>query len=489
MTATAPDRPGEPIRLTARWTFGALIAVLLALSCVVRLMWSLGPRPIYDSDSAAPLLLAQGHGWGAFALFYPGQDRWGAWPFLLARALALTSPEAMHALRVGLLLSSILPLGRLLGSWRTAAVVTLFAVSTHEVLAKNLHEIGQPYAWQFAAVLWSWAFLRTYLSGGSRWSALGLLLASVLACWVSSVSAIALLGLLAVEAVAQWAAKGRILVTAAALLAGPAFEQRVRIDYHQFARAAYGRSYNTPIQLDRGYLLQNAREVTGVGYRLGLPLIFLGVAVLFAFLRRRRDLRTNVVGLAWLSLSSLPVLIVISHVRLNLFAERYFSQTLFFSLCLLAYLAIEAVAEVSRQPTTVVALLALCALALRVPFPKESGLTALRAETRKLLSPTPRVLMDGYWNTYVPATLVPYGALIPLPLQGQTNRFPMFESRLRNGAEVLVECGAAPADNLEQYGVTLARLPGDPIEAFGRRYCLFSPLVKVEPAGSLEPGR
>ena len=51
----------------------------------------------------------QGMGKGAFTLFYPRQDRFGMWPFLLGRALHLQTPEAYYLLSVLGLCSAAIP--------------------------------------------------------------------------------------------------------------------------------------------------------------------------------------------------------------------------------------------------------------------------------------------------------------------------------------------------------------------------------------------
>jgi hypothetical protein len=48
--------------------------------CAIRLGRGLGPAPFYNSDCAAPILVMQGMGQGAFTLFYPLQDRFGSAP-------------------------------------------------------------------------------------------------------------------------------------------------------------------------------------------------------------------------------------------------------------------------------------------------------------------------------------------------------------------------------------------------------------------------
>src|SRR5262249_60670827 len=105
------------------WTILPAVAVLAW--CAFRIAHGVGPRPAYSSDTGVPLLLMRGLGDGAFTLFYPGQDRSGMWPYLLARWLRLETPEAFHLLSVLVLCTAALPLWRLLRN-PALAVLTLF---------------------------------------------------------------------------------------------------------------------------------------------------------------------------------------------------------------------------------------------------------------------------------------------------------------------------------------------------------------------------
>ncbi|HET9157043.1 MAG TPA: hypothetical protein VFN91_10275, partial [Myxococcaceae bacterium] len=92
------------------------VAALALGWCALRLGRGLGPEPFYNADCAVPILLMQGMGEGAFTLFYPRQDRFGMWPFLLGRVLHLQTPEAFHVFSVIGLCSAALPLAAVLGS-------------------------------------------------------------------------------------------------------------------------------------------------------------------------------------------------------------------------------------------------------------------------------------------------------------------------------------------------------------------------------------
>ncbi|MGZ6132263.1 MAG: hypothetical protein ACXWLF_09565, partial [Myxococcaceae bacterium] len=92
-------------------------AAILALAwSAMRLGRGLGPEPLYNSDAAAPILLMQGLEKGLLALYYPGQDRYGMWPFLIGRWLQLETPESLHVLAALALCSAAVPLAAMLES-------------------------------------------------------------------------------------------------------------------------------------------------------------------------------------------------------------------------------------------------------------------------------------------------------------------------------------------------------------------------------------
>src|SRR4051812_23942203 len=78
----------------------ALVAVLAAVAC-----WRYAPHVGHvggvHSDGAMPQLIANHQGTTPFDLFSWGQDRFGAWPFLIARGIrAVTgigwTPEGLY---------------------------------------------------------------------------------------------------------------------------------------------------------------------------------------------------------------------------------------------------------------------------------------------------------------------------------------------------------------------------------------------------------
>jgi len=68
---------------------GLLIAFGVWIAFVASCLRSLKAGTVnvgsFSSDSAVPVLMANGSAWNVFQTFFYGQDRFGAWPFLLLR--------------------------------------------------------------------------------------------------------------------------------------------------------------------------------------------------------------------------------------------------------------------------------------------------------------------------------------------------------------------------------------------------------------------
>jgi hypothetical protein len=90
MYSSPPEPPLSSIQSALAKQRGALLVLaawLLLVWVAVRLA---GPDSLesggFNSDTAIPLLMAQHRDHTAFSLYYWGQDRFGAWPFLLGSA-------------------------------------------------------------------------------------------------------------------------------------------------------------------------------------------------------------------------------------------------------------------------------------------------------------------------------------------------------------------------------------------------------------------
>ena len=155
---SAPEKRAAGLALEAGWL--ALLVLLWWRSAFL-----FGPASSYvtafNSDSAIPVLMARGPLHGLFSAYYWGQDRFGAWPYLLASGWsALTgwvwSPERLAVVQTGwlflgaLALSSMKPVG-----W-IAASIFVSALVLHPAIRRSVLSTSQPYAWQLTALILSW---------------------------------------------------------------------------------------------------------------------------------------------------------------------------------------------------------------------------------------------------------------------------------------------------------------------------------------------
>jgi hypothetical protein len=457
-------------------TWSTLATVLALGWCAFRLGHGIGPRPAYGSDFAVPILLTRGLGDGPFTLFYPGQDRYGMWPYLAARWLGLDSPEAFHLFSVLVLCSAVLPLWRLLRS-PALAVLTLFAPLALSPLVAESFFDGQPYLWQVVAILWAWVTCRSALEAKTRWTvlvSLGVFMVSgVLAAWVSTLSILGLLGILVVEG---WEGRARPLRVGVTVLASCSFgstEAALRSRHAAYSRKEFGTQFATHLPIDQGHLMANVASVVSGAWTNGVVLPLLLAVGALAVPRRARQERVNLVLMLWLAVCTLPALVAIAHFRINQFSPRYFCFPAFWAIAAATYGALTLLERLRWPRGALAAIGLLVALALFIPGAPRDPLAAPRMEAARLLGPEPRVLLGGYWDVYVPASLAPRGALLPLPTEGEFDRFPALQSELRPGRPALAPCAlAGPDGTLRQYGALLRRTADAPVIAGGARWCL-----------------
>lgn len=474
------------------WTRLERWAAVVALGwCAARLARGIGPLPFYNSDSAVPILLMRGLGDGPFTLYYPGQDRYGMWPFLAARALHLVTPEAMHVVAVLFLCAAAAPLALLLESPALAVGTLLFPVVLNAEVAWNFFQAGQPYLWQVATLLWAWAAVRLGLAAEQPWrrrlALVAAFAASLLSIWISTLSIPALLVLLGVEAVRARSRPARLAGPLVALVLAGVGEAQIRGHYYAFCRRVFGQKFLTVLRLDRGHLAANVVAVLGAMKAVGIvfPLL-VGLAAL-PLPGRTRTERCNQLALVLLALLPLPAYVVIAHFRENLFGGRYFSLPAFWAVAAAACGAMVLAGQLAGARRGWVRLGVLLVLMITIPGSPADPLGPTRSEAAQLVGPAPRILLGDYWAVYVPASLAPPGMLLPLPREGSHDRFPALEDTLRPGRTVLASCALDAADGtMRQYGALLRRAPEPPIVAGpGSPWCLHT--VEEPAPGGLRP--
>ena len=464
----------EPTRRSER--FEPWAAALTLLWCGVRLGRGLGPVAFYNSDCAVPVLLMQGMGEGAFTLFYPRQDRFGTWPFLLARALNLQTPEAFHVMSVLGLCSAAIPLAAVLGSPAVGVLVLIVPIVVSRTVAWTFLQAGQPYLWQVVALCWAWWACRgavTARTRGGRLLALaGFAGMTFLAAWMNTASLAMALVLAIIELARARTRPGAALPLAGALAIAAGFEAALHRWYNGFCLRTFGGTFITPLRIDRGHLLANAGGVLGALAGSGGLWPWLVGAATLGVPRRSREERIDQLTLLLLAASALPGLALIRYFRENDFAARYLALPVFWALAGAVLGVLGTVLALARVQRHWVLGAALALLAVAVPAGPSDPLAGPRAEAARLAAEGPAVIIGGYLDVYVPASLAPRGALVPIPKDGDLNRFPATHPELRPGRVVLAPCAlTGPDGTLVQHRALLRRVDGAPVEASGGPWC------------------
>ena len=489
---------------------------------------ALGPDslalPLFNSDTAIPVLMGNETHLTLFHAYYLGEDRFGAWPFLLAHLVASAlhtevTPWGLHGLAMAFLALGAVPAMLLLpGRAGLAALAYLVALLVPETRAFLFD--SQPYTWQVPLLLWAWWASRrawTADTASARRLWLGLLtLLCVLATWTSALSGPLLLGLLCLEGAGQGARTGlrppvRLVLQLFPAVVGMLAEALLRGAYHRYVRGTFHRDFRTLMHLDTGHLLANVAQVVS---RLATPFAFslllvLTLGVGLGVQRRRHrpwadwrlgPLASTVAGAFLLAVLPLPALALLAHVRLNEYAPRYFTPSAFFAVfggLVVATVALPArlrgySAALAVAAGTVV--LGTLGWQLLPGDGKNPGYARLSTTAETLAASAPgAVLLDGYWGTYVFAALAPPGLL--LPLAEDSLRMPAVEAQLASAESVLVghrkllrgPQGTEPR-YLVAYGTLLERQEATFLDDSVDRFSLYRPRTVKDVPHTEEPG-
>ena len=479
---------------------GAMVGLVL-----FRTLPFLGPVPeggLYNSDSAIPVLMSNLATGAAVDWLFWGQDRFGSWPFLLARAAAAIThrtwtPHGMHVLRTLWMVAALGPWLALAGRARAVAAAGLLVLpGLNPLLERVLVDLGTVDGWQVPTLLWAWWGLRR-AAESPRWRGwLGLaVVAGALATWTSLVSA----PLLAVLALVEGGAAKPGLRRRAALLlpalVGVGVESTVRTCWHRAVRARGWPDVRTPASLDVGHLLENAAQVVQTTWRVGaIPWLVVALGAAAAALSVRRWRATpegrTVAGAGAAAVTALLVVMAVRHVRDNAYNPRYLCLGLSLAVLgtsVLVGLVVHGAAARLRAPVQAAfpGLVGLGVVLLLAPVarpdPREE---VLRPAAEAIAARWPgAVLTLSYWRTYALAGLLPPGGIVPVPREGEWNRRPDWAGALRSGRPVLVgtpDPGEAPPPALVERGATLVldqpavlRLPPFPGEPSGERLSLY----------------
>jgi len=479
--------------------------VLMVAVVLVRTLPFLGPVPpqgLYGSDAAIPVLMCNLATVGPLHWLYWGQDRFGSWPFLLARiGGALTggtwTPHGLHVARVLWMSMATVPLvavaGRA-GAFAAAGLLLLPVLSP--VLGSVLVDLATVDGWQLPALLWAWWGMRQSVRSArpAPWLCLAVV-TGALATWSSLVSAPLLLVLAVVEGSPGGVPVRRRVLLGLPVVAGLAVESAVRAAWHAAVRARGWRDVRTPARLDTGHLLENLRQVAVVAWREGavpwLAAAVVTAGLLFVSCRGAVPERRTVTGAVGAAATALLIVVAVRHVRDNAYHWRYLGVGLAFAVLAVCvgvglglHLLVAHAAPRLAAPSVVLA--GVLAVVLGTPpagpDPRE---TVLRPVASQLATRFPgSVLAANYWRTYAVAALLPPWAVIPVPREGEWNRRPDWVPFLGAGGPVLVgrldtDPGPPPGTLLER-GVQLVLVEADvlhvppfPAEATGERLSLY----------------
>ena len=498
-----PSRRVELLVLLVVWLFFLILALRV-----------LGPDSVYTnftSDCAIPILMANDERpVTVFDTYYYAADRYGGWPFLIAKVLHQNaglhwSDQTLHYAKTTWIFFGLLILAALNARAAPAVLATgLIALCFEPTSRRLMFDLGQLYAWQLPPLLLAWFCLRRLLAQRHRsdeattvrkqkifWGA-SFYLSAFFAIWSSVASAALLVVLVTLEAlrshfVFKNAIKRRIRVAVVLLLAATASEYLMKMNYHRHSFKHFGNDFKTGMALDFGYLhenlLTNWHNVVQFSF---FPLIVValcfvvGAAGLILYARLTGKGMTRVISLfedetvmmivALTAMAAMNFLVTISvnHVRLSFYNVRFHALTYLFgaiSGLLTVYLAIRVLANRMVVTRPVVPLVLVCAFIwLGVKFPPRLLSEAYKLDRQTALAlsqKAPRsLLMGGYWETYLFAGLQPTNTMTPLPVEGVLNRTPWTTAMLNDSRQVVIEYrnsgivqnDSLPPDELRQYG-------------------------------------
>ncbi|RKH46733.1 hypothetical protein, partial [Corallococcus sicarius] len=421
---------------------------------------------------AIPLLMARAPRVDLYFAYYLGQDRFGAWPFLLARLIGGRdwTAEGLAAVLIAATWTSIFPLAWLSRQGVVAVglcVLVPLVLALPEEVRPYLLDISQPYGWQFAMLAWTWMGLRGLMEARTRpavwgWGA-ATTVAAGLTLWMSTSSLPSLIVFLGVEAL-RARTRGltgwhRFAAAAIPLVVGGTFERQLRRLYHRFAKRNHGHEFRTIVELDRGHLGENLRQMTALLWTgpvplAGVLLVLLAIAATWAVRHGRRGWSAwaALPEPAWLALgcglaalAQLPLLVAVSHVRVNDYSIRYLAPAHALALValgvlVLAWLAARVSEGVLRAAGALtVVTLAVGALTFRGPpevKPKHASTRDAALEMARLAPG--RLLMGGYWDVFHLAGLQPLASqMVPVPTPEDHQRTAYDTPRVKTASDLV----------------------------------------------------
>jgi hypothetical protein len=524
MSTDSPARERCALLTRKNLLFACAFLIWLLLLLRATQVFTIGSRHVtmFNSDSAIVVLMAnEDRPATAYNTYYYGQDRFGAWPFLIAQLIHRATDYHWTNRALFIVQTIWLFIGALLFSTMSRRVdlpvglLFLLPLCLHLTARQNLFDLSQPYAWQTTALIFSWWSLRRFcehcfgLLENNRqkvkriaWGGLTFWFA-LLAVLSSTVSSVILFFLLTLEVLRSIYKVGgeqdykkpdykklgkRFLQVALPLASAVAVEFLLRVNYHRYSRKHFGSDNKTAMHLDRGHLIENlinqwTRFTNSPWWLLSLLplllLVVLGARYIYLLKDNRQKLQSSlrtlflednailVIGTFGIGLINFLITVMVSHIRINDYSERYLTLSYLFasfSGLLTLLLLAGRTKRHSRSLQSALAVAGLAFLLFKFPTAVIDPFYTNLTETASNLSQkaSGSVLLGGYWETYVFAALDPNDSIVPVPYEGETLRMPWTVESLKLADQVIVEhrppsLGGpeAPAPYLVQYGIPL----------------------------------
>ncbi|SEU08855.1 hypothetical protein [Stigmatella erecta] len=469
---------------TKRLGWGVLVG-LLWVGLLARVLTHFDPGSDvvtgWNSDASITVLQSNDAVFDPFRLYYYGQDRIGAWPWLLAQGWRALTGFDWTAFRMfawqafwacGACLA-LLGLHRRVGWVLSASYAALILLSP--LFQVQLFALSQPFGWQLTALFLAWwaqtrlieALARPAVGRGVwGWGGAALLFASM-ACWTSPTSGPllfagfgvqgCLVAALSPPGAARWRWLGAVLPAGA----GMGIEAWIRHVFHHFSKQQFGTAYRTSVGVDTGYLLANVRGVWGsFSEEAVAPLALFGMAVglvalgflLWHLARRTLAARAGQAELAALTVAfasaafgNACITVLVRHVRYNDYSIRYLMPTLALGVLAAAagaFFLLGLVPALRPRLTLLgavasVGLVAWGHLGLR-PRIHAPALERAQVAADALVARTGgTVLMGSYWDVYQVGALDPAHRLWSVTFDGDYQRTPFWKPKVREAQEVL----------------------------------------------------
>lgn len=477
----------------------------------------------FNSDCAIPVLMSNDNGpITLYNLYYFGVDRIGGWPYLFAQALRRStgfhwSPQRLSTFQTTWLFIGALVFGALTRRDAAVAVMSfLLVVCLHSETRYQIFTLAVNYPWQIPAVMFSWYSLRHVIANTFegmlvRWKQLFWLVFtfvfSYLAIWSSIESIPFLLFILCLEvfrqrmklshqplkALAKSFAQGLAPIFLASIA-----ERLQKADYYRHSFKEYGVDLKTRFESDLTNFGPNLKaQVANLIRMAWWPFDVLSTLVILAMIcvaiyllaPKRTALLTSfkktvaddtmilIIGAYGIAAINFLLTLLVSHVRLNVYEDRYLIPTTLFgpvSAILILFVMFRSSLQLISLPKLAKPVFLCVSIALLwLIFPTRTyqpDYDSFQTTATVLGQKASRaVLLGDYWGTYVIAAIEPANAITPVPLHEYENRMPWTRDIVAKATQVLVE--------YRRSGLEIDGQPPSRVSAYGNTFRLTQPTV------------